>query len=97
MKFVISFATISLLSFSAMAQDGFFLGGVADGIRQAEEMQLQRRALESGNYGFYNQLRQQQQIQRQQQQLREMEQLIEENNRILSDYERNRRMRGIYD
>lgn len=74
---------------TAALSQGFY-GGAADGMREAEERQMQRRALDldaRDGGSRYNRLQnqiQQERIQRQ----------LEENNRLLRDMERNRILYG---
>ena len=71
------------LSSPALA-NGFFLGGMADGMREAQEIDLQRRALENDRRtggSSYERLRMQIEMDR-------LRRAIEENNRLLKEQAR---------
>lgn len=73
---------------TAASAGGFFYGGAADGLATAQDLELQRRALEiDRRYGtdHYYELRRDRQM-------RDLQRAIEENNRLLRD---ERARRGI--
>lgn len=80
---------IAFLALASPAHSqGFFLGGAADGAATAQQLELQRRALDvDRRYGTddYEEMRRQQKM-------REMQRAIDENNRLLRD---DRARRGI--
>lgn len=68
-------------STAASAQSGFFMGGYADGVAQARQLELQRRALELDAYdggNRYNHLRTEQQLDELNEQLRRNNDLLEQ-------------------
>ena len=80
-------AIIAATGTATAGGSGFFAGGYAEGAARAQELELQERALNSGNSNAYHRLRQQQQLD-------DIERAIKRNTEALEEANSRRRIRG---